>query len=130
MPRITEQLTLTTTSPSATATFKAVRPQNGQTPAMWRNSDEGRAIGLRPVINLGVISDTSANRDVTRVNLSYVQPLVDLKGEVLQPNRVTMKVRIDDTASTSASIDELHSALIAMVLSAEFAAALRGDQQF
>lgn len=123
MPRITESLAL------ADNTYKAVRPQNGDSPASFREVHATKALTDLEMINLGVTQNTTNQRTYFRTKASVVIPRHDSEGKLLPSDRFDLTVRLG-SQSTGADIDALAAKVSALILSNEFKAALAGDAQF
>lgn len=119
MPRISETIFV-----DSTRHYKAVRPQNGDTPATFRETANKPVIALS-LLNLGVTQD----KQRTRVRLSLVQPQLNTDGVVADTNRVDITVRLANLTSV-ADVDQLKADLRAFVASYEFDVALNGEQQY
>lgn len=121
MPRITETLEL------GTLTYKAVRPQNGATPAQYRQS--GVPLVTASDMNLGVQITKTANRAVRRAKVSMTFPVYNSEGVLLYTDRVDLTVRTD-AMTEAADIATRVSALGALVSADEFVAVISGDELY
>lgn len=119
MPRISDNIAIGTNRK-----YKAVRPQNGETPATFREVANKPAIALS-LINLGVTQDKAR----TRVRVSLVQPQLNAEGIVADTNRADITIRLANRTLV-ADLDQLKADLLALVNSAEFSLALAGEQQY
>lgn len=119
MPRISDSIAI-----SASRKYKAVRPQNGETPATFREVAAKPTIALS-LINLGVTQDKAR----TRVRVSLVQPRLNAEGIVADTNRADVTLRLANS-TTIADLDQLKADLLALVNSTEFSLALAGEQQY
>lgn len=123
MPRISESLTL------ATVQYKAVRPQNGDSPAAFREVDANKALTSLEMLNLGVTQGTTSFRTFYRTKASLVIPRHDSEGKLLPSDRFDLNARLG-AQLTEAEITTLVTKVSEFVLSDEFKAALAGDAQF
>lgn len=123
MPRITETLSL------GTMTYKAVRPQNGDTPAAFRQVDGNKPLSLLWMLNQGVTQSKSNNLTVNRVKSSLVVPRIDKEGKLQPSDRIDLTARIG-LETTATDIELLRDQLVAYVSSSEFLLALSGEAQF
>lgn len=123
MPRISETLSL------GTMTYKAVRPQNGDTPAAFRQVDGLKPLSLLWMLNQGVTQGQSGNLTVNRVKSSVVAPRIDTEGKLQSSDRIDLTARIG-LETTAAEIELLRDQLAAYVISDEFLLALMGEAQF
>lgn len=123
MPRITESLTL------ATHQYKATRPQNGDSPASFREVNTSKALTDLEMINLGVTQSTTNQRTYFRTKASIVIPRHDSEGQLLPSDRFDLTARLGSQL-TEADISALVTKVSEFVLSNEFKAALAGDAQF
>lgn len=121
MPRISETLKLGET------TYKAVRPQNGQTPAQFRQN--GVTFAESRDLNLGVQITKTANHSVRRSTGSLVVPVFDDKGVLMYTDRVDIKTRFD-TLTTDANISSILAEVAALIASPEYIALVKGNEQF
>lgn len=123
MPRVTEQLVLGDRS------FKAIRPQNNNTPAMFREANAS-SILTASVINLGVQEEKSSQLDRIRVKASIVQPVMGTEpvGQI-DTNRVDIALRLNQ-ATSSANLAILIADFRAFVASSEFELAMKGEAQY
>jgi hypothetical protein len=119
MPRISDVISI-----DDNRNYKAVRPQNGDTPATFREVADKPTIELS-LLNLGVTQDKSR----TRVRLSLVQPQINAEGVISDTNRADINVRLANTTSL-ADLDQFKADLIAIILSDEFEEAIAGEQQY
>lgn len=119
MPRITDAIFV-----DSTRHYKAVRPQNGDTPATFREVADKSVIALS-LLNLGVTQD----KQRTRVRLSLVKPQLNYDGIVIDTNRVDVTVRLANTTSTT-DVNQLKADLRAFIASNEFDFAIDGEQQY
>lgn len=123
MPRISETIAL------ATTTYKAIRPQNGDSPASFREVNAAKALTDLTMINLGVSQSTTGQRTFYRTKASIVHPRHDSEGQLLPSDRFDLTGRLSSEL-TEADITALQQKLSLFVLTAEFKAALAGDAQF
>lgn len=123
MPRITEELALASTK------YKAVRPQNGDSPASFREVNASKALTDLKMINLGVTQGTTGQRVFYRTKASIVSPRHDSEGQLLPSDRFDLNVRLSAQV-TEADIVALQTEVSKFVLSSEFKSALAGDAQF
>lgn len=123
MPRISETLAL------ANITYKATRPQNGDSPASFREVSATKALTDLEMINLGVSQSTSGQRTYYRTKASLVAPRHDSEGQLLPSDRFDITARLS-SGMTQADITALQQKLSQFILTPEFAAALAGDAQF
>lgn len=123
MPRINDTLAL------ASTTYKAIRPQNGDSPASFREVDATKALTSLEMINLGVTQSTTGQRTYYRTKASIVAPRHDSEGRLLPSDRFDITARLSSEL-TEADITEFQQKLSLFVLSNEFKAALAGDAQF
>lgn len=123
MPRVTEQLVLGDRS------FKAIRPQNNNTPAMFREVNAS-SILTASVINLGVQEEKSSQLDRIRVKASIVQPVMGTEpvGQI-DTNRVDIALRLNQ-ATSSVNLAILIADFRAFVASSEFELAMKGEAQY
>lgn len=123
MPRIAESLSL------ASIQYKAVRPQNGDSPASFREVNAEKALTDLEMVNLGVTQGTTGQRTYFRTKASIVIPRHDSEGQLLPSDRFDLAVRLSSQL-TEADISVLVTKVSEFVLSNEFKAALAGDAQF
>lgn len=119
MPRISDVIGI-----ANNRKYKAVRPQNGETPATFREVANKPAIALS-LLNLGVTQDKAR----TRVRVSLVQPQLNAEGIVADTNRADITIRLANSTLV-ADLDQFKIDLLAFVDSNEFALALAGEQQY
>lgn len=119
MPRISDVIAI-----GADRKYKAVRPQNGDTPATFREVAAKPAIALS-LLNMGVTQDKAR----TRVRVSLVQPQLNAEGIVADTNRADITIRLANSTLV-ANLNQFKIDLLAIVDSAEFALALAGEQQY
>lgn len=119
MPRISDTIAI-----SVDRKYKAVRPQNGETPATFREMANKPTIALS-LLNLGVTQDKSR----TRVRISLVQPHLNAEGIVADTNRADITIRLANS-TTTADIGQFKADLYAFVNSNEFSLAMAGEQQY
>lgn len=119
MPRISETIVI-----NGTRNYKAVRPQNGDTPATFREVADKPTIALS-LLNLGVTQDKLR----TRVRMSLVQPQLNAEGIVADTNRGDITLRLANTTSL-ADIAQFKADLRAFIDSNEFDDAIAGGQQY
>lgn len=125
MPRISDTITLG----EGLRAFKAIVPQNGNTPAKFREQNPAKGLTGLALLNVGVSEDTSAGRPCIKTKTSIVYPHLDEKNVVVSTSRFDIATRIDRVV-TSAEVAIMRSELIALIKSPEFAAALTGEQQY
>lgn len=123
MPRIAESVTL------ADKTMKAVRPQNGDTPAMFRESNSSKGLADLAVLNMGTTTGLLQSSTVYRATSSLVYPSVVIGERTLPADRFDVKVRIS-AENTSADIATKLADFRAFVGSEEFAQLIIGEAQF
>lgn len=123
MPRISATLAL------ANTTYKATRPQNGDSPASFREVSTKKALAALEMINLGVSQSTTNQRTYYRTKVSIVVPRHDSEGKLLPSDRFDLTGRLSSEL-TEADISALQEKVSLFVLSNEFKAALAGDAQF
>lgn len=123
MPRITETLSLDNVN------YKAIRPQNGDSPASFREVNAAKALTALAMINLGVSQTTSNQRTYYRTKASIVVPRHDSEGQLLPSDRFDLTGRLS-SEFTEADITAFQKTISLFVLSNEFKAALAGDAQF
>ena len=121
MPRISEKITLGVTD------YKAVRPQNGQTPAQFRQQDVTFAEARD--LNLGVQITKTANRSTRRSTSSLVVPKFSTDGVLLHTDRIDIKTRFD-TSTTDTEIESILAEVAALLRSEEFSSLAKGNEQF
>lgn len=120
MPRISDVIAM-----GHDRKYKAVRPQNGETPATFREVADKPSIALS-LLNLGVTQDKTR----TRVRVSLVQPQLNAEGTVVaDTNRADITIRLANSTPV-ADLDQFKIDLLAFVDSNEFALALAGEQQY
>ena len=123
MPRISATLAL------ASTTYKAIRPQNGDSPASFREVSTTKALTNLEMINIGVSQTMTNQRAYYRTKVSIVMPRHDSEGQLLPSDRFDLTGRLSSEL-TEADITALQNKLSLFVLSNEFKAALAGDAQF
>lgn len=123
MPRIAESVIL------ADKTMKAVRPQNGDTPAMFRESDSTKGLADLAVLNMGTTTGLLQGSTVYRATSSLVYPSVVIGERTLPADRFDVKVRIS-AENTSTDIATKLAEFRAFVGSDEFAQLIIGEAQF
>lgn len=121
MPRISEQLELGTT------VFKAVRPQNAQTPAQFRQS--GVSYATAKDLNLGVQITKTASRSTRRGTTSLTIPVFNAEGVLLYTDRIDIKTRFD-ALTPDATVEASLAEVAALVVSNEFKLLAKGEEQF
>lgn len=126
MPRISETIAL---AGAKTTTYKATRPQNGDSPASFREVNATKALADLEMINLGVSQTSSGQRTYYRTKASMVSPRHDSEGQLLPSDRFDLTGRLSSEL-TEADITALQEKLSLFILSPEFKAALAGDAQF
>lgn len=119
MPRISDSISI-----DATRKYKAVRPQNGDTPATFREVATKPTIALS-LLNLGVTQDKSR----TRVRLSLIQPQINAEGVTTDTNRADVTIRLANATSLQ-DLDQFKIDLKAFIASDEFEEAIAGEQQY
>lgn len=120
MPRISDTILI-----GADRNYKAVRPQNGDTPATFREVASKPSIALC-LLNLGVTQDKTR----TRVKMSLVQPQLNAeKAIVVENNRADITVRLSN-ATSATDLGQFKADLRAFINSDEFDKALAGEQQY
>lgn len=124
MPRISAQLSL-----GDILTMKPVRPQNGNTPAMFRESDTQKGLKELVVLNMGTITDELQNSTVYRATSSLVFPSLVVGDRTAPADRFDLKVRISAERSPSEVADFL-AFFRAYVETDEFADLIIGEAQF
>lgn len=122
MPRIQDAIIL------ATVNYKAVRPQNGQTPATFREAST-EALAARAVLNMVTTLDSLQSSPLYRSSSSLVVPHLNSDGTPLAPNRYEIKTRINSQTATGDITAEL-AQFRAYVNSDEFADLIIGEAQF
>lgn len=122
MPRIKDAILL------ADKEYKAVRPQNGQTPATFREAST-EALAERAVLNMVSTLDSLQSSPLYRSNSSLVVPHLNSEGVPFAPNRYEVKTRISSHTSVADIMSEL-AQFRAYVNSTEFADLIVGDAQF
>lgn len=124
MPRITETLTL------GTIQYKAIRPQDGNSPAIFREVDE-KPLHNRVTISLGVTTtkDNATGRVYYRPKATYVVPRSDTEGKALPSDRLELSGRIA-ADNSEAAVQLFLEQLGGLVKSSEFASACAGEAQF
>lgn len=123
MPRIADSVTL------AEKTMKAVRPQNGDTPAMFRESNTNKGLSELAVLNMGTTTGLLQGSTVYRATSSLVYPSKVIGERSLPADRFDVKVRVS-ADSTSVEITERLAEFRAYVNSNEFAQLIVGEAQF
>lgn len=125
MPRISETLTL------ATKTYKPTRPQNGDTPALFREVNTSKKLAELNLVNVGVTQSTLQSVAVFRPKVTIVlPPALPADGTTALPaNRLEFVGRII-ASSSETQVDEYITMLSDLVSSSEFKALLLGDAQF
>lgn len=125
MPRISETLTL------ATKTYKPTRPQNGDTPALFREVDTSKKLAELNLVNVGVTQSTLQGVTVFRPKVTIVLPpvLKDDGTTTLPANRLEFGGRII-ASSSETEVDSYITMLTDLVGSDEFKALMLGDAQF
>lgn len=119
MPRISDTIAI-----GVDRKYKAVRPQNGETPATFREMANKPSIALS-LLNLGVTQDKTR----TRVRVSLVQPQLNAEGIVADTNRADITIRLANS-TLIANLDQFKADLLAFVDSNEFSLAMAGEQQY
>lgn len=119
MPRISDTIVI-----NGTRNYKAVRPQNGGTPATFREVANKPTVALS-LFNLGVTQDKTRNR----VRMSLVQPQVNAEGVTTDTNRADVTVRLAQ-ATSLADLAQFKADFRAFVASDEFDEAIAGEQQY
>lgn len=119
MPRISDTIVI-----NGTRNYKAVRPQNGDTPATFREVAAKPSIVLS-LFNLGVTQDKTRNR----VRMSLIQPQLNAEGIVVDTNRADVTLRLANTTSL-ADLTQFKADLRAFIASGEFDEAIAGNQQY
>lgn len=122
MPRIKDAVTL------AEVEYKAVRPQNGQTPATFRETSS-ETLAERAVLNMVTTLDSLQSSPLYRSSSSLVVPHLNSDGTPFAPNRYEVKTRVNSNTSTADIALEL-AQFRAYVNSIEFADLIVGDAQF
>lgn len=125
MPRISDAITLG----EGLRTFKAIVPQNGNTPAKFREQNSKLGLTSLALLNIGVSEDMSAGRPCIKTKTSVVYPHLNEEKVVVSTSRLDIATRIDRVV-TSTEVTVMRSELIALINSPEFAAALTGEQQY
>lgn len=123
MPRIAESVDL------ADKTMKAVRPQNGDTPAMFREFDPLKGLADLAVLNMGTTTGLLQDSTVYRATSSLVYPSAVIGERTLPADRFDVKVRIS-AENTSTDIATKLAEFRAFVGSNEFAQLIIGEAQF
>lgn len=119
MPRISNAIQV-----NSDRQYKAVRPQNGDTPATFREVANKPMIALS-LLNLGVTQDKSR----TRVRLSLVQPQINAEGVTTDTNRADVTIRLAN-ATLLKDLAQFKADLKAFIASNEFEEAIAGEQQY
>lgn len=125
MPRISETLTL------ATQTYKPTRPQNGDTPALFREVNNLKKLAELNLVNVGVTQSTLQGVAVLRPKATVVLPPALLADgtTTIPANRLEIVGRVN-ASSSETEVDSYIALLSSLVNSAEFKALLLGDTQF
>lgn len=119
MPRISDVINV-----DVNRQYKAVRPQNGDTPATFREVAVKPTIALS-LLNLGVTQDKLR----TRVRLSLVQPQINAEGIATDTNRADVTIRLANATSLQ-DLAQFKADLQAFIASDEFEEAIAGEQQY
>lgn len=119
MPRISDVISI-----DDNRNYKAVRPQNGDTPATFREVADKPTIALS-LLNLGVTQDKSR----TRVRLSLIQPQINAEGVTTDTNRADVTIRLANSTSLT-DLAQFKADLKAFIQSDEFEEAIAGEQQY
>lgn len=119
MPRISDAIQV-----DSNRQYKAVRPQNGDTPATFREVARKPTIALS-LLNLGVTQDKLR----TRVRLSLIQPHINADEVIVDTNRADVTIRLANTTSLL-DLDQFKTDLKAFIDSNEFEEAIAGEQQY
>lgn len=122
MPRISDSLTLNKT------TFNAVRPQNGETPASFREAGT-KPLVEQAIVNMGASIEKTASRHVFRGKVAIVKPNAIVNGIQAPAHRIDVTSRLGSEL-TDSDIAELLEVLKDLVGSTEFAALIRGQEQY
>lgn len=123
MPRISDSLTLNEVA------FAATRPQNGDTPAAFREVSTSKPLQVLEMVNIGATVEKTAARHVFRAKASIIKPNAVVDGIQLSANRIDITTRLGSEL-TDDEIDDLSLKLVSLVSSTEFKAALRGNEQY
>lgn len=121
MPRISDTITLGETL------FKAVRPQNVTTPAQFRQN--GVAMAVAKDLNLGVQTTKTANRMARRASASLTLPHLSVENVLEFTDRVDIKCRFD-AVTPDAKIEAVLAEIAALILTPEFKALAKGEEQY
>lgn len=119
MPRISDTIAI-----NGTRKYKAVRPQNGDTPATFREVADKPTVSLS-LLNLGVTQDKTRNR----VRMSLIQPQVNAEGVTTDTNRADVTIRLAHVTSLT-NLAQFKADFRAFVASDEFDEAIAGEQQY
>lgn len=124
MPRITETLKL------GTIQYKAIRPQDGNSPAIFREQGE-LPLHARVMISIGVTTtkDNASGQTSYRPKATYVKPRSDKEGKPLPSDRLEISGRIA-ADNSEAAVQLLLEQLSGLVSSTEFTSACAGEAQF
>lgn len=122
MPRISDSLKLDEQQ------FSAVRPQNGSTPASFREKDESKSLVALKTINMGTTVDNTASQPNYRSKVSLILPNI-VEDKILAANRIDVSTRLSANL-TDSDIDTLVAQFAALIQSPEFAALVRGNEQY
>lgn len=124
MPRISETLTL------GTIQYKAIRPQDGNSPAIFREQG-AKPLHARVMISIGVTTtkDNASGQMSYRPKATYVLPRSDSEGKPLPSDRLEISGRIA-ADNSEAAVQLLLKQLGSLVSSTEFASACAGEAQF
>lgn len=124
MPRITETLIL------GTIQYKAIRPQDGNSPAIFRELGE-KPLHDRVMISIGVTTtkDNASGQMYYRPKATYVVPRSDTEGKSLPSDRLEISGRIA-ADNSEAAVQLFLEQLSGLVSSDEFTSACAGEAQF